>query len=180
MDPFLSYTGISYRSIELSLIFPLDSPFEENSWGQSSKSTMSSLPAENGYPQESCGYAGNGYPTRINISKGWDLKFEDNSVHRVNDIFAIVNDEHDLEEMLAGLEVNRNPYVARHTESQIFFANTPLIITRGFMLPFISSTAGQLAQSGLHKFWQDLESTADLVINIKDKTCKSRCRLFCV
>lgn len=45
-------------------------------------------------------------------------------------------------------------------------------MTRDFMTSVISKSFGQLAQSGLHKLWQDFENVKKLVEYTKGKTSK--------
>ncbi|OXA38721.1 hypothetical protein Fcan01_26540 [Folsomia candida] len=75
-----------------------------------------------------------GFIIGLNISEGRNLQFENEVSTRVMDTFAIINGELDLDETLAGVGVNRDPYVVRHVDSPIFFLEIPLENTRNFLL----------------------------------------------
>ncbi|OXA36672.1 hypothetical protein Fcan01_28560 [Folsomia candida] len=110
------------------------------------------------------------------ISAEHNVEFEDHSFNRVRDIFAIIDLEHHLEEMLAGLVVKREPYVVRDSEPPVFYLDMPIHITRGFMNSVIPPTIGQLAQSGLYKLWDDLDGIQKLITNIKNITSRVQYR----
>lgn len=117
-----------------------------------------------------------GFVTGVNISQGSHVEFGNNSFHEVMDTFAVINVELDLDQVLAGVRVHRDPYIVRHTESPIFFFNIPLFITRGFLNWVVSLSIGQLAQSGLYKLWWDLQHVKSLLTLIRDKTDKEQYR----
>ncbi|OXA41595.1 uncharacterized protein LOC118439035 [Folsomia candida] len=103
----------------------------------------------------------------LNISEGNKVEFEDGAFKRVKDTFAITNVDFELDEVLVGVGAKRDPYIVKHTESPIFFFNSPIFVTRGCMTSFIFESCGQLAQSGLYQWWHDLDVLDILIGNVK-------------
>lgn len=117
----------------------------------------------------------------LNISKGLDVRIDLNGFQRLKDTFAVINEIEELKEILVGMVVERDAYIVRHTESPIFFIHMPVIVTRGYTTSVISQSFGQLAQSGLNKFWRELNDIANLVARIEKGTAsKELCRKLVV
>lgn len=114
--------------------------------------------------------------TGFQISAGTKLEFEDKSVTPIMDTFAIINIDYELDNMLAGVGLERVPYVLRHIESSRFFREMATVVTRAFMSSAVSQISGLLAQSGVYKMWRDLELMKDLVSNIKGFTSTKQYR----
>ncbi|OXA36982.1 hypothetical protein Fcan01_28259 [Folsomia candida] len=108
----------------------------------------------------------------LNISEGHEVEFEDGTFKRVKDTFAIINVDYELDEVLEGVGFKGDPYILRHTEFPMFFADVPILISRGCMTSFIIDCCGRLAQSGLYKWWEDLDVLDVLLGNVKDASLK--------
>lgn len=72
------------------------------------------------------------------ISRERNITFEKRVTKRAIDTFGIINVKHQLEEMLAGLRVRRDPYIVRHTEPSILYLNLPRFVSRGFITAIVS------------------------------------------
>ncbi|OXA42133.1 hypothetical protein Fcan01_23250 [Folsomia candida] len=117
-------------------------------------------------------HTGSEFLAGLNISEGFEVQFGDYSFKRVMDTFAVINSGYDLDEVLAGLEVKRQPYIIRHTELPTLFQNVPLTITLGFMSSFLFQGFGQLAESRLYEFWMALRNLQHLLKNVREKSSK--------
>lgn len=112
----------------------------------------------------------------LRISDSLPVKFDSGEVTSVMDTFAIINLEHDLVQILAGIKLKGDPQVVRSLEPSISIMHNPICVLGKIFLPQISQGFGQLAQSGLFQLWGDLDDGKELVSNVKKFTSEDLSR----